>query len=379
MSKIRTILIAPANFKGSISPEAAAESIAKGITSVGKNFKTIQLPLSDGGEGFVKSLAGAGNGEIIEVEVTGPLYKKVPGCYGRLKNNTAVVEMALASGLELIKENEKDPWNATTYGTGELILHAINNGAKKVIVGLGGSATNDGGLGMIQALGAKVLDNKGQPVLSGAKGLENVWEFDLSQLERNIEGVEIVAACDVTNPLLGPEGASSIYGPQKGADDAMIEKLEYGLTKFNETVEKQLRLYKAETPGVGAAGGLGFALVVFLRASLRPGFDIVSQVTNLEDEVRRADLIITGEGKIDDQTLQGKTIHRLAQLAKKYEKKLLAIGGVVDLQYRDKFYQSGISDFYAIVDYANGTRDSIENASDYLRVIGKEIAGQHNL
>ncbi len=369
----KKVLVAPANYKGSISPEKAASSIIEGIKEVDAKIETIALPLSDGGEGFVKSMVSSGSGKIVECEVIGPLYKKVSSYYGVLNNNIAVVEMALASGLELITDEERDPWNATSYGTGELILHAIQNGCKKVIIGLGGSATNDGGLGMIQALGARVLNANGEPVSIGADGLEHVNSFDLTLLQERIKGIEFIAACDVTNPLLGLTGASAVYGPQKGADNALVKKLDESLSHFNQIVETNLHKHHKDLPGVGAAGGMGFGLVTFLDARLESGFDIVSEITDLQRKVQWADLIITGEGKIDEQTLQGKTIHRLAALAKKYDKKLIAIGGVVDFNYKLEFLKNGISDFYAIANYANDLSDSMKNASYYFEKIAQEI------
>lgn len=372
----KRILIAPANYKGSISPEDAALSILKGINDVSKNAEASILPLSDGGEGFMKSLVSAVGGKVIKAEVVGPLHDKVMSYFGMLDKNTAVVEMALASGLELITEQERDPWNATTYGTGELILEAIRNGASKIIVGLGGSATNDGGLGMIQALGAKAINHEGNAVPMGALGLEQVERLDLTQLDNNIKGVTFIAACDVTNPLLGENGASAVYGPQKGADEVLVNRLDGALSHFNHVIEKKLERYNAKLFGVGAAGGLGYGLVTFMNAELRSGFDIVAELTDLENKVEWADLIITGEGKIDDQTLQGKTVYRLAALAQKYRKRLVAFGGAVDYDLAKEFNHIGIGQLHAIIDLAEDVEDAMKNASHYLTKMAQTIIKQ---
>lgn len=370
---ILKILIAPANYKGSVSPEKAAEYIQEGVLSLEQNILTKTLPLSDGGEGFVKSLVSAVSGRIVEVEVTGPLHDKVLSYYGFLDDTTAVVEMALASGLELISVNDRDPWKATTFGTGELILHAIKSGAKRIIVGLGGSATNDAGVGMLQALGAKFYDNHNKVVSKEADGLQDIQKLDLKELNTNIEGVEFVAACDVTNPLLGKKGASAVYGPQKGADPELVRRLDESLAHFHSVVERELGVSNAQLPGAGAAGGLGYGLVTFLTAELKSGFDIVAGLTELEDKVIWADLIITGEGKIDDQTLQGKTIHRLANLSKEHDKRLIAIGGIVDRNLVSEFEQAGIIESYAIIDYAQDVDDAMLNVSRYLKMISREV------
>ena len=335
------------------------------------------LPLSDGGEGFVKSLVSAKNGAIVTIDVEDPFRRQIESYYGLInEGQTAVIEMALASGLELIKEEEKNPWKATTYGTGQLISDAIDKGCKQILIGLGGSATNDGGVGVLQALGGKALDSEKRNVEPGANTLSEITCFDLSELRSKTEAVEFIAACDVTNPLLGLDGASAIYGPQKGADDQMVSLLDDNLAHLDGLVQKELSLKNAHLPGAGAAGGLGYGLVTFLGAELKSGFDIVSEATGLEEKVKWADLIITGEGKIDHQTLQGKTIHRLAKLAKVYQKKLIAIGGAVDLSITDHFKNEGISESFALIDYASDLKDAMENPGKYLSIIAEQI-GKH--
>ena len=366
------ILIAPNNYKESISAEDAARSLKRGLSSVDPGLAITCLPLSDGGEGFTKALVSATNGEIITCKALDPIGRSIDTYYGSIPGNTAVIEMALASGIELLTESERDPWRASTFGTGQLIKDALSKGFSNIILGLGGSATNDVGMGMIQALDGKFYNKFGKELGYGAQYLGDVDHMMLESFQNHIKRVDFTVACDVTNPLLGERGATRVYGPQKGADAGMIERLEMGVKHFSEKVDHALDSDHTLSPGAGAAGGMGYALLTFMCAKLRPGYDIVAAYTGLDNKVREADLIVTGEGKIDDQTLQGKVISRLGLMAKGHGKRLVAVGGVIDPSI--DLSSAGIDRSFAIMDRAKNKQDAMQNASEHLQSIGMEIA-----
>lgn len=325
------VLIAPDSFKGSLSAREVAESIALGVASVYPEAQIVKLPLADGGEGTVDALVTARGGRIIHKEVVGPLGQPVQAFFGLLGDeNTAIIEMAAASGLELVPPERRNPLKTTTYGTGQLIAAALDEGVERIIIGIGGSATNDAGLGMAQALGVGFKDAEGQELGYGGEELTRLVQIDLSNLDRRIGRTEIIVASDVTNPLYGEKGAAHVFGPQKGASPADVELLDQGLRNFAQVVEKQFGWDVASLPGAGAAGGLGAALAVFLGARLESGISFILDSCHFDDHLKKADLVITGEGKLDAQTLMGKAPFGVAQRAKKRGVPVLALGGAVD-------------------------------------------------
>jgi glycerate kinase len=301
------IVIAPDSFKGNMSAPEVCAAIEEGILRAGKGAVIHKVPLADGGEGTARAVTEAAGGRFINVTVTGPLGKKIEAAFGLIEDGrTAVLDMASASGLELLRREELDPLKATTYGTGELIAAALDTGAKEIIIGIGGSATNDGGIGMISALGFKLLDKEGNPVGQGGEALAKIASIDASEADKRLKGVSIKVACDVTNPLLGPRGASAIFGPQKGADPEMIKVLDAGLAKLGEAWIKAGLAKDVEQPGDGAAGGLGAALRICLGARMESGAMLVMRYAGFFNHLKDADLVITGEGMTDGQTAGGK-------------------------------------------------------------------------
>lgn len=321
-------VLAPDSFKESMTAKNAALAMEKGIKTVFPDAECVVVPMADGGEGTVESLVSLSDGEIIKTEVIGPLGKKVIAEYGLLGNGqTAVIEMASASGLELLKLEERKPLLTTTYGTGQLIKHALNKGAKRLLIGIGGSATNDGGAGMLQALGVSLKDESGEELPFGGGALNRLHTIDLSKLDERIESIQIDVACDVSNPLIGENGASAIFGPQKGATPDVVNVLDENLAHFAMIIKEQLGQDIACMPGAGAAGGLGAGLMAFLHARLKKGIDLVIEYTRLEDYIKGADYVFTGEGSIDGQTLFGKTPYGVALVAKKHSVPVIAFAG----------------------------------------------------
>ena len=333
------VAIAIDSFKGSLSSIAAGTAAAEGVRRVFPDADCVVRPLADGGEGTVDALVAGLGGELKRVTVTGPAGKPVNAKYGLLPDGVAVMEMAEAAGITLVSGAEKNPLYTTTYGVGEMILDAVKNGAKTFVIGIGGSATNDGGAGMLQALGFRLLDVDGNDIPRGGAGLAKLakieggnpfYDYD-SQLRLSFR-----IACDVTNPLCGPNGASAVFGPQKGATPEMVRELDAALEHFAEIEStyhhSSLITYHsslASSAGVGAAGGLGFAFRAFLNAELVPGVELILNETHLEDFVRDADIVITGEGRLDGQTVMGKAPIGVARLAKKYGKRVLAFSGIL--------------------------------------------------
>lgn len=325
------ILIAPDSFKDCLSAREVALAIRKGMEKVLSGATYEIAPMADGGEGTVESVIDATRGQRVEVIVLDPLMREINSFYGISGDGTtAVIEMAAASGIELLDPQERNPWLTSTYGTGQLIGDALEKGCKKILLGIGGSATNDGGAGMAEALGVKFSFRGGKSQGPGGGSLGEIEEIHMGGLRSAIEDAEIHVACDVSNPLTGPEGASSIYGPQKGADPEMVQKLDVNLEHFASLIKDQLGKEVSSVPGAGAAGGLGAGLMAFLNASLGRGFDLVAETVGLEEKVRKADLVITGEGKMDAQTQYGKTPYGVAQLARKYNKPVIGLAGTID-------------------------------------------------
>ena len=342
------VAIAIDSFKGSLSSVAAGNAAAEGVRRVFPDAECRVRPLADGGEGTVDALVAGLGGELRRVTVTGPAGKPVTAKYGLLPDGVAVMEMAEAAGITLVSGEEKDPRYTTTYGVGEMILDAVKSGAKKFVIGIGGSATNDGGAGMLQALGFRLLDADGHDIPRGGAGLAKLQKIEPpSTLNFKLSTLNFDVACDVKNPLCGPNGASAVFGPQKGATPEMVKELDSALAHFAEIVAEgvggRCRCRKdvdnsilhlsstptPDTPGAGAAGGLGFAFKAFLNAELVPGVDLILNETHLEDFIRDADIVITGEGRLDGQTVMGKAPIGVARLAKKHGKRVLAFSGIL--------------------------------------------------
>jgi len=356
------IVIAPQSFKGSLGAQEVAQAIARGIKRVLADAETIMVPIADGGEGTVEALVYGTHGQITATEVTGPLGEKVTAKWGILGDGvSAVVEMAAASGITLVPPGKLNPLVATTYGTGELIRAALHAGCRRLIIGIGGSATNDGGAGMAQALGARLLDEKDKELPRGGAALARLSRIDISGLERRLAECQVITACDVTNPLCGEQGASRVYGPQKGATEEMCQQLDEALTNYAGVIKRDLSINVMNIPGAGAAGGLGAGLVAFLGAKLVSGIEIVSEVVGLADHLKGAALVFTGEGRIDTQTLFGKTVAGVAAKAKSFHIPVVAIAGEVAGDY-EELYQHGIDAIMSITPGPISLKKSMANA-----------------
>lgn len=343
------IVIAPDSFKECLTAAQVASAIETGFKEILPDAQYVKVPVADGGEGTLQSLVDATGGHFIEVPVTGPLGHQIQAEFGILGDGTtAVIEMARASGLELVSPDHRDPMIATTQGTGELILSALDRGVEKIIVGIGGSATNDGGAGMVQALGVRLLNDQGKELQRGGGQLSSLTRIDTSNLDQRLQSVEIIAACDVDNPLTGDNGASAIFGPQKGATPDMVKVLDQSLGHYGLIMERDLGVSVCDRPGAGAAGGMGTALLGFLNARLEPGIEIVMAAVDLAEKVKGANLVITGEGRIDGQTAQGKTPVGVARIAKSLDLPVVALAGSVG-QGAEAVYAQGIDALFPVV------------------------------
>jgi len=329
------IVIAPQSLKGSLTAAQAGEAIAQGARAVYPGAEIDIVPVADGGEGTVQALVDATGGEVMQQKVTGPLGDPVLAFFGLLGDGqTAAIEMAACAGLPLVPPERRDPRITTTFGVGELILAALERGRRRFIIGIGGSATNDGGAGMAQALGASLLTNDGREIAPGGAALASLSRISTTALDPRLQECTIEVACDVTNPLCGPTGASAVYGPQKGATPEMVGQLDAALDHYAQIIERDLGRSVRDIPGAGAAGGLGAGLMAFLDAMLRPGARIVLEAVQLEERVRPANLVITAEGQIDTQTAYGKTIGAVAAVAKGYGLPVLALAGGLGDNYQ---------------------------------------------
>lgn len=335
------ILVAMDSFKGSLSSLEAGQAAKRGIARVLPRADVSILPLADGGEGTAETLAYALNGQYHYEEVLDPLGRKTEGYFVLLPDNTAVVELAVASGLTLLQENERNPFLTSTYGTGQLIRAALARGAKKIIVGLGGSATNDGGAGLLQALGVELLDKNRNSLPLGGIHLKDLAYINAENITSEFKSAQILIASDVNNPLLGESGASAIFGPQKGATPSQVEALDAALSNYNQVLFKTLGKNFKDIKGAGAAGGTTVALLAFSQAQIEPGIDLVLDTLNFEEKLKKADLLIGGEGKIDKQTLLGKGLMGLAQRARKYNVPFLALAGSIE-EGAEGLYQHGL-------------------------------------
>jgi glycerate kinase len=332
------IVVAPDSFKESLSAPEAAAAISEGIRRVFRDAEIEEIPLADGGEGTAQTLVEATGGSTRSAIVTGPLGEKVVAQYGLLGDgNTAVVEMAAASGLALVPLTQRNPMRTTSYGTGELVAVALDQGVQEVVIGVGGSATVDGGVGMVEALGVKPLDENGGRVARGGSNLSRIASFDTSGLNPRVGTCKITVACDVNNPLCGDNGAARVYGPQKGATQATAEALDAALAHLSEVIEKQTGIVVKDMPGTGAAGGIGASVVAFLGGTLCSGAEVVLRAVEFEKRVADADLIVTGEGRLDGQTASGKPPAAVAKIGKQLGIPVVAVAGTLGTGYESLF------------------------------------------
>jgi len=367
------ILIAPDKFKGSLSSGEAAEAICRGLAEGWPEAEDLLCPLADGGEGTMEVLVKATGGETVPCEATGPLGELRSSCLGLLGDGkTAVVEMAAASGLELIPPHRRDPLVTSTKGTGDLIRHALDRGIRRIIVGIGGSGTNDGGTGMASALGARFLDDRGEELLPGGGNLGRLASVDVSGLDPRISETEIIVASDVGNPLLGERGASRVYAPQKGADEGGVELLESALARLAEVVSRSIAPGMEDTPGAGAAGGLGFGLQAFLGAKIRPGIEVVMGAVGFEEKLAACGLVISGEGRLDSQTAYGKTVSGVARTARRRGIPVLALGGEVTAEAAS-LREMGVSALLSIAPGPISQEESMREAATLLERTAREI------
>jgi len=354
-------VVAPDSFKGSISAIEAALAMEEGIKRVFVHSEIIRIPLADGGEGTVEALITTTNGKVIYNTVLDPLGREIESFFGILGNGkTAIIEMAAASGLPLLKPEERNPYITTTYGTGQLIKAALDSGCDEIIIGIGGSATNDGGAGMLQALGASLIDINGEELFFGGRSLKDLHTINLDNLDSRLNNTKVTVACDVDNPLCGERGASAVYGPQKGASPEMVKELDAALANFADKIKIQMGIDVFNVSGAGAAGGLGAGILAFLKGKLKPGIELVLDAVDFDNKVKDADLILTGEGRIDGQTAYGKAPVGVAQVAQKYGVSVLAFGGILGDSY-EKVYEKGIDFVSANVQNIVSLDEAIKN------------------
>lgn len=364
---MKTFLLAPDSFKESMTAEQACAAMQRGIVKALPDAQFIYVPMADGGEGTVDALVAARNGRKVELDVSGPfIQQKVQSYFGLIENDqTAVIEMALANGIHLIESSQRNPLLTSTLGTGEIIKAALELSVSKIIIGLGGSVTNDAGAGMAQALGAKFLDENGQAVQVGGGQLDQIQSIDLSQLDPRLKSTEIVIASDVNNPLCGENGASHVFAPQKGATSEMVEVLDQNLSHFADLVAQHIGQDFQDIAGAGAAGGLGFGLMAFAGAKIRSGVEIVIEETGLSEKIDQADYVFTGEGGIDFQTKFGKTPFGVAQVAKRFNKPVIAFAGYVGKGI-EELYDEGFTAIFGIVDGACDLQTALKNGEKNL-------------
>ena len=368
------IVIAPDSFKESLTALQVAQAIEIGFKKIFPDAEYIKVPMADGGEGTVQSLIDAWQGQAMVTEVTAPLGNRVLAEWGlSADRKTAIIEMAAASGLHLVAENERNPLITGSYGTGELIKAALNFGVEKIILGIGGSATNDAGVGMLQALGAAFLDDEGKPLVAGGAALKQLSKIDLSALDPRLATTQIEVACDVDNPLCGERGASAVFGPQKGATAAMIKELDSALSLFSQKVKQQLNKDIANIAGAGAAGGMGAGLQLLPKCRLKSGVDIILEATHLSKVVADADLVITGEGRMDSQTVYGKTPVGVAKTAKRFHKPVIAIVGCLRADY-EVVYDAGIDAVFPIIRNLASLSDTLAQGRENLISTAQNVA-----
>ena len=359
------VVIAIDSFKGSLNTNMAGEATREGVLQVYKDAQVVVMPIADGGEGTVEAVISATDGEIIDVAVCGPIGNKISASYGIIpKTKTAVIEMAAAAGITLIEEKQRNPLVTTTYGVGQMIMDAISRGCRKFVIGIGGSATNDGGVGMLQAMGFEFLDKDGRQVPYGARGLGEIAEIRTENAAAELKECTFSVACDVKNVLCGENGCSRIYGPQKGATDDMIKDMDTWLKRYAELTKQIIPDSDASAAGTGAAGGLGFAFLSYLNARLESGIGLVIKETGLEEQVKDADIVITGEGRLDGQSYMGKVPVGVAELAKKYNKTVVAFSGCVS-EDAEVCNDYGIDAFFPVVRKPCTLQEAMDSKNAY--------------
>ena len=358
------IVIAPDSFKESLSASEVADAIEAGFVNVFPDAEIFKLPVADGGEGSTDALISATQGHYFSTSVMGPMGEAIDASWGMLGNSqTAVVEVAKACGLSLVPLENRNPMIATSYGLGELILAAVDNGANHIIVGLGGSACNDGGAGMLQALGVHLLDFSGNQLNRGVGSLSSLSSIDSSEIDSRLQGIRFEVACDVDNPLLGPQGASVIFAPQKGADSEMIAQLDANLTHYSDIITSTIKKDVSEVPGSGAAGGIGSAFLAFLNAELKSGINIILDAIDFEHQIKGADLVITGEGRFDSQSIRGKAPIGVAKSAKRNRSLVFMIAGSVEDDER-LIHKNDIDRVFSVVSKGLTLEKALANPSE---------------
>lgn len=368
------VVIAPDSFKDSLSADGVAQAIALGLAEVLPNAELVQCPMADGGEGTVEAILAALHGECRHAKVRGPLGVEVRARWGWLaQTRTAVIEMAEASGLQLVALEQRDACLSSSYGTGQLILDALNAGAETIILTIGGSATNDGGAGMLNALGVRFQDGGGRELTLGGLALSGLRSIDLSEMDPRLHSTRFEVAADVDNPLCGAHGASFTFGRQKGASSEQIEQLDQALTHFADCCAVVLAQDVRDVPGAGAAGGMGFAAKAFLGAGFRPGVEVVAELVGLADKIKGADLVITGEGRCDGQTLRGKTPMGVARIARDQGVPVVILAGTLGEHY-EALYEHGVNAAFALVSGPMSLADACQQASRLLRERARDIA-----
>ena len=368
------IVIAPDSFKDSLSAQSVAHAIAAGLSDVWPDAQLIECPMADGGEGTIEAVLAACDGEWMSNQVRGPLAHPVQAQWGWLADTrTAIIEMAMASGLQLLSLDQRDATITSTFGTGELIKAALDAGAERVILAIGGSATNDAGTGMLSALGARFLDDDDRVLDPGGLALTQLARIDLTGLDPRLNSVQFEVAADVNNPLCGLQGASHIFGPQKGASPEQVLALDAALGHFAKHSAQALGRDDSEYPGSGAAGGMGFAAKAYLNASFRPGVEVVADLTGLAEALQGADLVITGEGRFDAQTLRGKTPFGVARMAQRNNVPVIVLAGTLGEGYAD-LYAHGISAAFAVTSGPMTLEFACANAATLLHDRARDIA-----
>lgn len=362
------IVIAPDSYKGSLSATEVCDIVEGAILKIMPTAEIVKIPISDGGEGLVEVLVRHQAGELIKIKTRDPLAREITAAYGILDGEVAVIEMSAASGLPLLTVGERNPLKTSTYGTGEMIVDAINRGCRKLILGLGGSATNDGGMGVASALGVRFYDQNMELLAPCGENLNRVTTVDTSQVESLLAGIEIIIACDVENVLCGELGAAAVYGPQKGANSEMIVTLDQGLQVFGRLLEKKTAMNLVELKGIGAAGGMALPLVALFKAQLKSGLDIVLDEIDFDSAISRADMIITGEGKTDAQSAMGKVISGVGKRGKKQNIPVVVISGALDDGY-EAIYNCGVVAAFAIFSNDRGLEWHMKNAPQLLEKI----------
>lgn len=370
------IVLAPDSFKDSLTAKQVAQAMQKGFAKIYPKANFVEVPMADGGEGTVQSLVDAKHGELMTETVVNPLGNQTQAHYGLINDGSvAVIEMAEASGIQFINQFTKNPYVTTTYGTGQLMKAAIKHGAKTIIIGIGGSATNDGGAGMAQALGAHLLDDKGEELLYGGAMLKKLAKIDTSEMLPELKDIQVVIASDVVNPLTGPNGASYVFGPQKGANPEMVNFLDSALTHYAEILKRDLNQDVEQVPGSGAAGGLGAGLLAFTNAEMRSGVEIVVDYTDLKDAIKDADVVVTGEGQIDFQTKFGKTPIGVAKATKEVNPNatVIAIAGSIGDKVSE-LYSLGIDAIFSCVPGVQELSQAIHDTDKNLQQVSENVA-----